>query len=445
MIRSLRFSLFAPFLALASIASAARVTLPVAASVQGQAVFKTDVRAFNRSYSDPLTVTATYHYCAAGSCTQSAVESFSLAARQSLALDDIVLATFQLPNTQGAVVFESDRDDLVVTGRLYSPPSGPSFGQFVPGLEDSEAYPVSVLTSLKQNADFRTNVVAFNPSASDSFPATFSVFDSHGTLLGSFSHTFAPNEFLPSTALFAAAGASAFSPDNAYLVVDAGTHPLFVGAAVLDNRSQDTIFLRGEEDEAAPAGAAVKTVQVGEYFFSPRNVTVVPGTTVRWVLVGQMTDHTVTADGGAFDSGLSLQSPGATFEHLFTAADEGKVFDYFCQSHAACCDMRGTVTVGAGAEDPAPAASFSFAPASPSPSDSVHFTDTSSGSPTSWSWSFGDPASGASNTSSAQNPSHAFAAAGSFQVTLTVSNVHGNSTSSKTVNVSDGGPPNPGY
>ena len=45
----------------------------------------------------------------------------------------------------------------------------------------------------------------------------------------------------------------------------------------------------------------------------------------------------------------------------------------------------------------------------------VLFTDTSTGSPTSWQWDFGD---GASSTS--QNPSRTYAAAGSYIVTLTV-------------------------
>jgi len=45
----------------------------------------------------------------------------------------------------------------------------------------------------------------------------------------------------------------------------------------------------------------------------------------------------------------------------------------------------------------------------------VQFTDTSAGSPTSWLWDFGDGTSAV-----AKNPSHAFAAAGLYNVTLTV-------------------------
>ena len=59
----------------------------------------------------------------------------------------------------------------------------------------------------------------------------------------------------------------------------------------------------------------------------------------------------------------------------------------------------------------------------------VAFTDLSSvngGSPiVSWFWEFGDPASGAANTSTLQNPIHLFSAPGTYQVLLRVTNVQG--------------------
>ena len=48
------------------------------------------------------------------------------------------------------------------------------------------------------------------------------------------------------------------------------------------------------------------------------------------------------------------------------------------------------------------------------------FTDTSTGGPTAWSWAFGDGA-----TSTQRNPSHTYAAAGSYSVVLVASNVGG--------------------
>ena len=60
----------------------------------------------------------------------------------------------------------------------------------------------------------------------------------------------------------------------------------------------------------------------------------------------------------------------------------------------------------------------------------VAFTDTSTGEPTSWTWDFGD-----GTGSTAQNPTHTFAAAGDYAVQLTVANTAGSNTVSHTVTV----------
>jgi len=81
--------------------------------------------------------------------------------------------------------------------------------------------------------------------------------------------------------------------------------------------------------------------------------------------------------------------------------------------------------------DPAPlSASFSFGPSSPAAGQSVQFTDTSAGTPASWQWNFGD-----GTTSTAQSPSHTYATAGSYNVTLAVTNSSGSNTTSKTLNI----------
>jgi len=50
----------------------------------------------------------------------------------------------------------------------------------------------------------------------------------------------------------------------------------------------------------------------------------------------------------------------------------------------------------------------------------VDFTSSASLCVTSYAWDFGDPASGASNTSTLQNPSHVFSSAGTYTVWLTI-------------------------
>jgi hypothetical protein len=74
-----------------------------------------------------------------------------------------------------------------------------------------------------------------------------------------------------------------------------------------------------------------------------------------------------------------------------------------------------------------PVASFTATPVS---GHTMQFLDTSTGSPTSWLWDFGD-----GNTSTAQNPSHTYAAAGPYSVKLTASNAGGSNQTVKVINV----------
>ncbi len=68
----------------------------------------------------------------------------------------------------------------------------------------------------------------------------------------------------------------------------------------------------------------------------------------------------------------------------------------------------------------------------------VAFTDTSSGGITGWQWDFGD-----GNTSTAQNPSHAYGAAGVYEARLTITGPNGSDTATQTIVVTAPGQPGP--
>ncbi|MGE5412838.1 MAG: PKD domain-containing protein [Syntrophomonadaceae bacterium] len=191
----------------------------------------------------------------------------------------------------------------------------------------------------------------------------------------------------------------------------------------------------------AVAAAANHTVEVGQggnRFVDDEShtttTTIHVGDTVTWTW--DSSTHSTTSGNcctgdGTWDSGV--HSAPFNFSHTFNAAGS---FPYFCVVHGAM--MTGTVVVQQAGS--APTANFSFAPANPVMGNAVQFTDTSTGSPTSWSWNFGDPASGNNNTSAVQNPTHAFAAAGSYNVSLQATNASGSNTIQKSVTVSAGGP-----
>ena len=79
-----------------------------------------------------------------------------------------------------------------------------------------------------------------------------------------------------------------------------------------------------------------------------------------------------------------------------------------------------------GTSSQAPVAAFSASPTSGNTPLNVTFTDSSTGSPTTWSWNFGDGTS-----ATVKNPVHTYSTAGSYSVTLKVSNSAGNNTTTK--------------
>ena len=97
-------------------------------------------------------------------------------------------------------------------------------------------------------------------------------------------------------------------------------------------------------------------------------------------------------------------------------------------------------SLASGPPPPPPTAAFSANVTSGPAPLAVTFTDQSTGAPTAWSWTFGDGA-----TSTVQSPSHTYAAAGTYDVTLTASNAGGPNSLTKTayITVSSVPPPPP--
>lgn len=91
---------------------------------------------------------------------------------------------------------------------------------------------------------------------------------------------------------------------------------------------------------SANAGAAIHEVTVGDNFFSPANLTIQQGDTVRWVNAAGGNPHNVTSNTGAWTASVTASS--FTFEVTF---DEPGVFNYLCTIHSA--QMQGTITVEA--------------------------------------------------------------------------------------------------
>jgi PKD repeat protein len=170
---------------------------------------------------------------------------------------------------------------------------------------------------------------------------------------------------------------------------------------------------------------------------------------------GSPTSYSVDYGDGSTASGSG--APPTTLTHTYTSADQPNGFD----SSTGLPNSVGPYTVvltvsnacGSYSNDTQVDISgltawFAWSPGTPTAGQAVAFTDesfTSSGqgstlgssNASSWSWNFGDPnATGSNkNTSTVQDPSHTYGVAGTYTVSLTVSNGSATATTLRPIQV----------
>jgi len=155
------------------------------------------------------------------------------------------------------------------------------------------------------------------------------------------------------------------------------------------------------------------------------------GTAPRFVSFSNLTTGMVTAWSWSFgDGGTStLRDPG----HTYTEAGSYTVSLTAIGPGGVDVETKvGYITIN----EPVPVAQFSGTPLQGAYPLQVQFTDFSSGSVTAWSWNFGD-----GGTSTVQHPSHTYATAGSYTVTLDVTSAGGSDGETKVGYVVVGEPP----
>jgi plastocyanin len=106
--------------------------------------------------------------------------------------------------------------------------------------------------------------------------------------------------------------------------------------------------------------ASDQVVNVSDYAFSPRDVTVSVGEKVTWT--NTQGEHNVRFDDGSFEMPSDAMS-GWTVERTFNAPG---TFRYYCEPHVGL-GMTGTVTVTGTAPAPAPVPPGGPAPGEPPP------------------------------------------------------------------------------
>lgn len=154
------------------------------------------------------------------------------------------------------------------------------------------------------------------------------------------------------------------------------------------------------------------------------------GATGYWIYRNTTASPPATEIGGAFSTAYddSTAVPGQTYWYWVRAGNTSGWSGYSAYDTG----YRATTPVPTPTPTPPPGgltASFAFAPSAPFAGATVRFTDTSIGA-TTWTWTFGD-----GSQSSVRNPSHTYAARGTYTVTLRVSNGVGSSQTTKSITV----------
>jgi hypothetical protein len=130
-----------------------------------------------------------------------------------------------------------------------------------------------------------------------------------------------------------------------------------------------------------------------------------------------------------FGYSLSFPLTDANFTQLFRTVNAPAFLDVVLRpsGFSGPAILTGQLPIIASDPSTAPIANFEGNVTNGTAPLTVQFNDLSTNSPTSWAWNFGD-----GNTSTARNPSHIYASAGSYTVTLTATNAYGSDGETKT-------------
>lgn len=242
------------FLALAAFDAAAKnMYIPVAGVARGanNTFFRTDVRIFNPSDTDTISVSV--HFLPQGmDGSNISGRIVNVPPRQMAVLNNIVGDFFGFdPGWVGALRLDSDTDmsyEFMADSRTYTttPNTTASYGQFIPALDVTEARKKTVILHLSHTPEFRTNAGVMNPQRTAT-TVKASLYGHNGVrVLESAPFVIEPMSMRQFSMLELFGGL--FAQD--FYIVFESTEPVFTYGSVIDNLSGDAIFVRGLEDKA---------------------------------------------------------------------------------------------------------------------------------------------------------------------------------------------------
>ena len=244
-------------LSLAGVATAQEVVryFPGAASASGDqgAFFVTDARLYNPDPSETITVFLSF---LDRDVDNSSVQEMSvnIAPRSGEAFNDILASFFGLSEVAGAIRMRSD-SLFYATSRTFNRGGAEgTFGTFIPGISPDDAVDSGILLQIVNDpADtgFRANVGFTNPNL-QTITATVRVFDADtGELVGERDRELPPRTFSQIDNVFRFVGERNRVTTNATVEFTADA-PVLAYATVIDNTSNDPIFVLPFADDGTP-------------------------------------------------------------------------------------------------------------------------------------------------------------------------------------------------
>jgi hypothetical protein len=214
-------------------------------------VFFSDARVFNPNDKD---ITVQAYYLPRGNINNTAetATTFTVTKRTQKILDDIVFNTLHRADV-GGIRFVCP-DDFIVTERVYAVTTvcvpGASLpcstGQFLQGVEVSQALKKGVILQLKSNAKFRTNVGAANTTTSTAH-VTWRLFDKNNTAVATKTEDLQPYGVLGPSNITAYFGNDTADLSDAWISFTSD-QPILAYGSVVDNGSTDQTYIAANAD-----------------------------------------------------------------------------------------------------------------------------------------------------------------------------------------------------
>ncbi len=226
----------------------------------GGSVWRTELTLFNPG-SDYVSVQFIF-LPAAGGAVQS--RSTFMAPLQTLTYNNALLDIYGISSGTGAIAIEAtsatSTPTLKVSSRTFTTGSSGTYGQSVPSVT-SDALPMQqVLTGIESDADYRTNIGLVNRSNSP-VTAALSLVTADGRSLGTIDVTVPANAFQQNglASLWSSVNGGSYSRLT-LTIASSAANALSAYASVIDNRTQDPIYIQAVPLSAGTGGIVLPAV-----------------------------------------------------------------------------------------------------------------------------------------------------------------------------------------